>query len=148
MAAAVRDARPTAMIATLNPLLAFLLQTPLARFLKPFALIEFKGQKSGRRYRIPVGWYESDGVGQVFTPAKWRNNFRSSPETKVRYRGKTRTFRGTLVNDPAVVARSLDSLLTNGIAPRMLGLDVPKSHRITVEDVQAVRRALIEFRSA
>jgi hypothetical protein len=54
--------------------------------------------------------------------------------------------RGTLVEDPTVVASALDSLITSGVAPRMLGLDVPKGHRITAEDARAVRRAMIEFR--
>jgi hypothetical protein len=136
------------MIAILNPLLEFLVRSPLGRFMRPFALLEFMGKKSGRRYRILVGWYESDGVGKVFTPAKWRTNFRSGAETRVHHRGGTRMFSGTLITDPEVVARSLDALLTNGVAPRMLGLDVPKGHRITAEDVRTVRRAMIESRSA
>jgi hypothetical protein len=45
-----------------------------------------------------------------------------------------------------MVASALDSLITSGVAPRMLGLDVPKGHHVSAEDVKAVRRALIEFR--
>src|SRR4051794_21368801 len=52
IAAAVvaRDAKPPlALVRMMNPVLRLLLRTPLARALRPFALLEFTGRRSGRR---------------------------------------------------------------------------------------------------
>lgn len=149
MTVVVRDARPpTAMVAVLNPILRVLLRTPVGRFIKPFALLEFAGRTSGRRYRIPVGWHELGERNMVFTPATWCVNFRAGAAANIHYRGHARVLEGALITDPMTVADSLNSLLQSGVSPKLLGLDVPQGHQLTVEDVQAVRRALIEFRPA
>jgi hypothetical protein len=90
MTAVVRDARPpTAMVAAINPILRALLRTPFARLAKHLALLEFSGRRSGRRYRVPVGWHQADGVPVVFTPAPWRANFQGGAPTTVHHRGRS-----------------------------------------------------------
>jgi hypothetical protein len=55
----VADARPPlALIKIMNPVLRRLLPTPFGRVVRPFALLEFAGRRNGRRYKVPVGWYE------------------------------------------------------------------------------------------
>jgi hypothetical protein len=52
----VRDGRPPAMLVRLlNPVARVVLRTPFGRIVKPVALLQFTGRRSGRRYVIPVG---------------------------------------------------------------------------------------------
>jgi hypothetical protein len=112
---------------------------------KPFALLEFSGRRTGKRYRMPVGWHEDDGVARVFSPAAWRANFAQPAPAVVRYGGRKKAVQGTLVYDPEAVASALNSVLSSGVAPRMLGLEMAPGHQLTVEDVVAMRRAMIVF---
>ena len=142
----VQDARPSAlMTGVLNPILSLILRTPAARLIKPFAVLEFTGRRSGKRYRTIVGWYEDDRTARVFSPAAWRVNFANPAVAIVYYRGRKRTVRGALVRDPEAVAAALDSVLARGVSPRMLGMAMPSGHRITATDVVALRREMIEF---
>lgn len=146
MTSIVRDVRPPlAVIRILNPVMRAVLRTPLGRLVRPFALLEFNGRRSGRRYRVPVGWHEIDGLTVVFTPAGWRQNFADRAEVTVRYRGRTRQMTGTLVMDPTQVADTLQSMFAGGASPRSVGLDVPEGHAMTTSDVAAVDRAMITF---
>lgn len=146
MTAIVRDARlPLALIRVLNPIMRFALRTPLGRLVRPFALLEFSGRHSGRRYRVPVGWHESVDGPVVLTPALWRINFAGGLPTTAYYRGRRQEMTGTLVTDPAAVAAALRSMFANGSSPRSMGLDVPAGHTMTPSDVESVERAMIRL---
>jgi hypothetical protein len=108
----------------LNPLLAIVLRTPAASMVKPFALLEFSGRRTGKRYRMPVGWHEDESVARVFSPAVWRMNFAPTGPAVVRFGGRRKAVHGRLVEDPDAVAAALNSVLSSGVAPRMLGLDM------------------------
>ncbi len=72
MSAIVRDARPPGIVVrVLNPLMRALLGSRAGRRMKNVALIEFNGRRSGRQYRIPVGWHSAAGTAFVVTPASW-----------------------------------------------------------------------------
>jgi hypothetical protein len=147
MTAAVLDARPpTTVIRVLNPVMRTILRTPLGRLVRPFALLEFTGRRSGRRYLVPAGWHEVDGLAIVLSPAPWRANFAGGLPVTVHRRGRALAMTGTLVSDPSVVAVTLRSLLDRGAAPRELGLKMPPGHQVTAADVVAVDRAVIELR--
>ncbi len=147
MNAVVRDVRPPlAVIRILNPLMRFVLRTPLGRLVGPFALLEFSGRRSGRRYRIPVGWHESNGQPVVFTPAPWRINFVGGARTTAYYRGRRIEMTGLLVTDPLAVATELQKMFANGTSPRSMGLDVLPGHVINASDVVLVERAMIRLR--
>ena len=133
------------VIRVLNPILRVVLRTPLGRLVKPFALLEFKGRHSGRPYRVPAGWHDADGVRVVLTPAHWRANFSPSAPAVVHYRGHARHMTGTLVRDPAEVARYVGVVLAGGTGPRQIGLRVPSGHTITAADVVQVDRQIIRF---
>jgi len=144
----VEDARPERLVMILNPLLRPALASPLGRLIGPLALLEFRGRRSGRAYRVPVGLHEVDGTQVVLTDAAWQQNFAGGAACTVRHRGRTRSMQGTLVTDPDVVAARLASILASGTSPRSLGLKVADGHIVTADDVLAVRRALIELRPA
>jgi hypothetical protein len=136
------------MVVILNPLLRPLLSSPLGRLVKPFALLEFRGRRTGRQYRVPVGVHDVDGTLVVSTEAGWRRNFAGGAECTLRHRGRARSMHGTLVTDPEVVARRLAAILASGTRPGTLGLKVTKGHVFTADDVLAVRRELVELRPA
>jgi hypothetical protein len=147
MSTAVHDARPpAALVGSLNPIMRALLRTPVGRLVKPLALIDFQGRRSGRRYRVPVGWHEVDGAAIVFSPASWRVNFAGGAPATVHRRGHKGRMTGTLVTDPSEVATALQSVLAGGTSPRALGLDIPTGHTVTARDVMSVGRAMIRFR--
>lgn len=140
------DARPPAsVLAVLNPLVARVLRSPLARPIGGLALLEFDGRRSGRRYEVVVGWHDVGGRPVAFTPAPWRANFAGGAVATVHHRGSASSRRGHLVTDPAQVAGALNDVLASGTAPRSLGLRVPAGHRLTAEEVTALGRAMVRF---
>jgi len=146
MTAVVRDARPPrAVIRILNPIMRTVLRTPAGRLVKPFALLEFRGRRSGRRYRVPVGWHDLRGEHLVLTPAAWRVNFRDGAEATVRYRGRRTSMTCTLVASPSEVAQAIDAIIDSGKSPGQIGLRVPPGHTVTADEVVAVDRKVIRF---
>lgn len=146
MTMVVRDARPpAALIRVLNPIMRVVLRTPLGRLVKPFALLEFTGRRSGRRYHVPVGWHNADGVRVVLSPAPWRANFAPSARAVVRYRGRVHDMTGTLISDPTQVARYVAAVLAGGTPVRQIGLQMPPGHTISVADITSVDRKIIRF---
>jgi hypothetical protein len=144
---AVRDARPPiAVLRVTNPVLRALLRTPVGRVIRPLALVEFQGRRSGRRIRVVVAWHMLDGEPVVVTPAPWRVNFTDGAPATVRRRGRRQQCVGTLVLDPDDVAKSIGVLLRNGTSARELALHVPAGHVMTADDVVRTRRALVRFR--
>ncbi len=130
----------------MNPILRGILRTPFARFVKPFGLLEFSGRRSGRRYRIPVGFYDAGDLIVVNTPAAWKENFAVGLPATIHRSGRVEQRKGMLVRDPARVARTFNVLLDGGVSPRLLSLDIPAGHKISEDDVKALGRAVIEFR--
>ncbi len=66
-----RDARPPLiLVRVMNPIMRVVLRTVLGRLVRPFALLEFTGRRSGRRFLVPVGWHEIDSGHFAFTPAR------------------------------------------------------------------------------
>jgi hypothetical protein len=149
MTQTVRDARPpAAVLRVLNPVMRAVLRSPVGRAVTPLALLEFDGRRSHRRYRVVAGWHPTDDGPVVFTPAGWRTNLRDGVPVVVRQRGRRRSMIADLVTDPAAVAVALNSVLGRGTSPRMVGLTIPVGHRLDVDDVMAVNRAMICFREA
>lgn len=145
----VRDARPPlVVIRMLNPIMRLVLATRAGRFLGALALIEFDGRRTGRPYRVPVGWHQEGGRETVFTPAPWRINFAGGAPVKVHHLGRSRAMLGTLDDDPSSVARSLQALFDAGCSPRNVGLRIAEGHQITADDVASVARAAVRFEPA
>ncbi len=146
MTGVVTDARPpAAVVAVLNPINRVLLRSPLGHAIKPLALIELDGRRSGRHLRVPVLWHPVDDGGYVFSPAAWRANFAGGAAATVTHLGRKRSMRGTLVTDPELVAGAFNRLLAAGTKPRRTGLNIPRRHEVTSDDVNSVHRALITF---
>lgn len=146
MTAVARDARPPRLlVGLLNPVMRIVLRTPIGRLIRPFALLEFEGRRTGRRYRVPVGWHQLDSGPLVCTPARWRANFRDGIPVTVHHRGRRSELTGTLVDDAEAVAAELRSIADRRGNLRSIGVDIPTGHRLTAADIHVVGRALIRF---
>jgi len=146
MAPEVTEARPPyVVVAILNPINRVALRTPLGRLIKPIALLQFAGRRTGRRFRVPVLWHPVGDGGYVFSPATWPPNFDGGALATVTHLGRARRLRGTLERDPQLVADALNELLAAGTEPSHTGLHIAPGHEVTAEDVVRVNRVLIRF---
>jgi hypothetical protein len=117
---------PSALLRVVNPMLRFLLRTPLAGpARKQLMVLSFTGRKTGRSFSIPLSAHVIGGDLYALTGAGWKQNFRDGAPVEVVYDGKTTAMRGELIRDRAVVS---DLLLrcaeSYGVrrAQRMIGL--------------------------
>jgi hypothetical protein len=134
------------MLRIANPVLRALITSPVGRAIPPsLAVLEFTGRRSGRALKVVVNLHEVDGALVVFTPARWRHNFRGGAPVSVVRGGRRLHGTGTLVDDPVAVAAALHSMFASGKSPRTLGLEVPPGHDLTPDDVRAVGRTLIRL---
>jgi hypothetical protein len=141
-----QDARPPlALVRVMNPIMRLLLPTPVGRLIRPFALLEFVGRRSGRRYRVPVGWHYLGNDPVVFTPAPWRDNFRGQRNVTIWHLGRRTRSTATLVDDPELVAAALQQLADARGSLRPVGVRIASGRRVTAADVEAVDRALLRF---
>ncbi|MGO9385942.1 MAG: hypothetical protein ACLP4W_28720 [Mycobacterium sp.] len=96
---------PSAVLRLVNPILSFLLRTPLAGpARKQLMVLSFTGRKTGRPYSIPVSAHLIDHDLYALTGAPWKQNFRGGAPARVVYDGKTSDMRGELIRDRTVVA--------------------------------------------
>jgi hypothetical protein len=101
------DARhpPSAVLKLINPVLGFLLRTPLAGpARKQLMVLSFTGRKTGRQFTIPVSAHVIDNELYALTGAAWKQNFRDGAVAQVVYDGKSTAMRGELITDRAVVS--------------------------------------------
>ncbi|SPM28942.1 hypothetical protein [Mycobacterium terramassiliense] len=96
---------PSALLRLVNPVLGFLLRTPLAGpARKQLMVLSFTGRKTGRPYTIPLSAHLIDGELYALTGASWKQNFRNGAPAQVVYDGKTTAMRGELIRDREIVS--------------------------------------------
>jgi hypothetical protein len=99
------DHPPEKLLKVANPLLRFLLGTPLAGPLRnQLMVMNFKGRKSGRPFSIPVSAHHIDGDLYAMANAGWKHNFTGGADAEIVHGGKTTKMHGEVISDPAVVA--------------------------------------------
>jgi hypothetical protein len=129
---------PAGLLRAVNPMVGFLLRTPLSGPLrKQMMVVNVTGRKSGRRYSIPLSAHQIDGTLYALTSAPWKNNFREGANAEVLHDGKTSTMRGELITDPNVVAELSERCATSyGVkkAQTMMGLKFRDNRIPTVEE--------------
>ena len=139
---------PRAVMRIVNPMMRFVLRTPLARLIRPLALLDFEGRRTGRHRQVVVGWHLIEGAPVVVTPAAWRVNFAEARVATIRWRGRESSWVGTLETDPSIVARLVEQMFASGTAARSLALRVPTGHTLTPSDIVETRRGIIRFAPA
>jgi hypothetical protein len=136
---------PDVMLRVVNPLLKFLLRTPVAGVAgKSMMVLSFTGRKSGRRYSIPVSAHQIGGDLYALAGAAWRLNFRGGAPAEVLHNGKTTTMHGELIEDPSAVAElSRRSAEHYGAktAQRMMGLKFRDQGIPTAEEFTEAAKA-------
>ncbi|MFI5509006.1 hypothetical protein ACIA48_16170 [Mycobacterium sp. NPDC051804] len=99
------DHPPEKLLKVANPMLRFLLGTPLAGPLrKQLMVLNFKGRKSGRQFSIPVSAHHIDGALYAIANAGWKHNFSGGADAEVLHNGKTTKMHGEVISDPPTVA--------------------------------------------
>jgi hypothetical protein len=96
---------PSALLKLVNPILGFLLRTPLAGpARKQLMVLSFTGRKTGRPFTLPVSAHVIDNDLYALTGAAWKQNFRDGAPAQVVYDGKSTAMRGELITDRAIVS--------------------------------------------
>jgi hypothetical protein len=136
---------PAAILRIANPVLRFLLRTPIAGAAREqMMVVSFNGRKTGRRYSIPLSAHRIDNDLYAITSAPWKQNFRDGAAAEVLHKGKTTTMRGELIRDRAVIAdlaRRCAEFYGVKRAQRMMGLKFRDARIPTVEEfAEAVDR--------
>ncbi|MET0838769.1 MAG: hypothetical protein ABWY19_08320 [Marmoricola sp.] len=146
MTSPAQDARPPFLLVKgLNLVLRPTLRSPLGRLVPGVAMLEFRGRRTGRLFRVPVGWHAVEGGHVVVTPARWRSNFRDGCPVTVHARGRRRQMIGRLEDEPEDVAAALRSIAVSRGSLRFLGIRVPDGRELTGDDVRLLDRALLMF---
>lgn len=147
---------PSALLRLINPILSFLLRTPLAGpARKQLMVVSFTGRKTGRPYSIPVSAHVIDNGLYALTGASWKQNFRGGAPAEVLHDGKTTAMRGELIRDRDTVSGLyLRCTQSYGVrrAQRMVGLKFREQRIPTREEfAEAVDRlhlAVVRFTPA
>jgi hypothetical protein len=131
---------PSAVLKAVNPVLKFLLRTPVAGpARKQLMVLSFTGRKTGRPYSIPVSAHLIDHDLYALTNLSWKQNFRDGAPAQVVYDGKTTAMRGELIRDRAVVSDLFHRCAESyGVqrAQRMMGLKFREQRIPTREEFE------------
>jgi hypothetical protein len=136
---------PQSVLRVVNPILGFLLNTPLLGSLrKQLMVLSFTGRKSGRPYTVPLSAHLIDNDLYALTGATWKQNFRGGAAALVVYNRKTTEMRGELIRDRATVSdlykRCAESYGVER-AQRMIGLKFREQQIPTLDEfAEAVDR--------
>src|SRR4051794_1365012 len=81
---------PVSLLHAANPVVRFLLRTPLAGVLRnQVMVVNVTGRRTGRRYSIPLSAHRIDGDLYALSSAPWKHNFRGGAAAEVLLGGKT-----------------------------------------------------------
>lgn len=147
---------PDVMLKAVNPILRFLLRTPIMGSGRDrLMVVSFNGRKTGRRYSIPLSAHRIDNNLYALTGAPWKRNFRGGATAEVLRNGKPTAMRGELIEDRSVVSdlfrRCAESYGVK-TAERMMGLKFRDQRVPTLEEfAEAVDRdglAAVRFTAA
>ncbi|WP_396925880.1 hypothetical protein [Mycolicibacterium sp.] len=147
---------PDAIMRAVNPLMRYLLRTPLAGGLrKQFMVLSFKGRKTGREFVLPVSAHRIDGDLYALVGSAWKVNFRGGASVSVLHDGVERSMRGELIEDRERTVDLFHRCATSyGVkrAQRMMGLQfrddrIPSAEEFR-EAVEVNKLAAIRFTPA
>ena len=136
---------PVSLLHAANPIVRFLMRTPLPGGLRDQVMVvNVTGRRTGRRYSIPLSAHRIDGDLYALSSAPWKHNFRGGAAAEVLVGGRTTRMRGELIEDRAVVAElSRRCAASYGVrrAQPLMGLKFRDGRLPTVEEfAEAVDR--------
>lgn len=133
---------PRWLQALLNPVLRKVLRTRVGGRI-PAALLCFDGRRSGRRFEVPVGVHDAPDGPVVLTPSRWGENFRGGADAELVRHGRSTPVRGVIIEDAAQAGRIVRSIVDAGTPPRQFGVKMPAGHRLTDDEVAALRTIIL-----
>jgi hypothetical protein len=129
---------PAAILRVVNPILRFLLRTPVMGAARnQLMVMSFRGRKTGRQYAIPLTAHRRGADLYALTGAPWRLNFRDGTAAEVFHNGTTTTMHGELIEDRSRVAdlyRSFSESYGVKGAQRLIGLKFRDQRMPTLEE--------------
>jgi hypothetical protein len=136
-----RPPLPIFLYKVVNPTLALLLRSPLHRLLSGrLTLLTITGRKTGKRYRVPVGYVQVDTTVLINTQSRWQHNLAGGAEVTLRLRGQDRRGWAEILGDPEAITAAYRSMLAT--APQLgafIGIRCEPSGDPVQSDVQAAR---------
>ena len=139
---------PEPLFAIINPLMKFLLRSPLHHFWSySLMLITFVGRKSGRIYTTPVRFIRNGEAILCFTSAEnqWWRNLRGGSEVRLLVGGKEGTYYAEARREPGETKKLLIHYL--GLFPQDAvyhDIRLHKDKSLNLEDLEhAARKAVV-----
>lgn len=81
----------------INPTMNWLLSSPWHRLLsRRIMTVSYTGKKTGKAYKTPVSYYRDDDSVYCFTNGKWRYNFTTETDAKLRLNGRNYMAKGKI----------------------------------------------------
>jgi len=137
---------PESFLRIFNPLARLIVRTPVGRLVPWMGVLRFAGRKTARRFVVPVGVHDVDGVATVFTDRPWKLNFRDGARVVVVRAGRQRQGDAVLIDDPAKVGVALLNALQHTSRPSNLALKITKGRQPTADDLAALGNSMIQIR--
>ncbi|HET6502148.1 MAG TPA: nitroreductase/quinone reductase family protein [Amycolatopsis sp.] len=129
---------PEMVLKVVNPVMRFLLRTPVGRRMHSMLVLGFTGRKTGHHYEIPLGAHRSGGELYVLTGARWQHNFADARDVEVTLDGQTSSMRAVGLREPArigeIYARRIAELGLKG-AERQIGIKINVPRQPTAAEV-------------
>jgi len=131
---------PKLMYLVVNPLLKFILRSPLHGVLSDkLMVLAFNGRKSGKQFSTPVGYTRlPNGTLMLFTNSNWWKNLQSDPVIHLRLQGQERQARAEICQDTTLIAQFINQMIEGRgvkMSDRMGLVHIP-----TQADPEEVRR--------
>ncbi|HEX6268886.1 MAG TPA: nitroreductase/quinone reductase family protein [Anaerolineales bacterium] len=124
-----------------NPILSFILRSPLYPMLGDTMLVTVIGRKTGKKYTMPVGFYHEDDVMWIITnrDRTWWRNVRGGANVSMHVYGKDETgFAEAVLDESSVRTQVADYLRHIPMAARSLKVHIENGK---VDPVDATRLA-------
>lgn len=123
----------------INPAYMAILRSPLHRLLDRWLIVlVFTGRKTGKAYRVPVGYGYAGESLYVATDARWKHNFEGGAAVRVWLHGRERQGVATILADAdpdALRAGYRPLIAARPLLGRVMGIAVAMNGAINETDI-------------
>jgi deazaflavin-dependent oxidoreductase (nitroreductase family) len=133
-----------------NPFVSMILRSPLHRLLSShLLLLTFTGRKTGKQFTIPIYYTREDDTLTLFSSKSWYKNLRGGPPVVVHLKGRVRTGRAEVIEEPEAVLEAAEPLVAEyGLkgAGQRIGLALDISPPPTTHELAAAMEGRVAIR--
>ena len=134
-----------------NPIMVWLLYSPLHRMLSGMMMVlNYSGRKSGKAYRLPVGYKRVDGTLLTisYKQRTWWRNLRGGVPIFIRLQGKDVSGRAEVIEDELGVVEGLSAFIGGDPkAGRMFGIKINTDGQPDPESLQQAAQERVIVRT-